>query len=147
MALMMVNHGQPCRGCERVGALRVSSPYGPRVAPKAGATTMHRGIDLPAPVGTPVLAALSGRVYVKADAGACGRLVQLTTPDGWRFTYCHLQGFAVGNGARVRRGQTLGFVGVSGNTTGPHLHFSVKTPAGVYVDPVSVYPRGSFRHG
>jgi len=98
----------------------VTSEYGPRWG------RMHRGIDLGAPTGTPVGAAKAGTVIFAGWQGGYGRLLLLRHDDGIVTAYAHLSSFAVGEGARVGRGQSVGRIGTSGNSTGPHLHLEFR---------------------
>lgn len=99
----------------------------------------HLGLDLRAPRGTPVAASQAGRVVFSGTQRGFGRVVIVDHGRGVRTYYAHLSGFAVGDGEGVSRGQTLGFVGQSGNATGPHLHFELRR------DGKPVDPRGYVR--
>ena len=94
----------------------------------------HSGIDLAAPLGTPVRAALGGRVHVVRTIGGYGLRVELTHAGGMLTLYAHLSGVDVADGDTVAAGDVIGRVGSSGNSTGPHLHFEVRR-AGVTEDP------------
>lgn len=94
----------------------VTSEYGPRWG------RIHRGIDQGAPPGTPVGASAAGRVTFAGWQGGYGRLVLIDHGGGIVTAYAHLRGFAVGRGATVNQRQVIGYVGSSGNSTGPHLH-------------------------
>ncbi len=98
----------------------VTSEYGPRWG------RMHRGIDLGAPTGTPIGAARAGQVLYAGWRGGYGRLLLLRHDDGVVTAYAHLSRFAVGEGQWVQRGQTIGAVGSTGNSTGPHLHLEFR---------------------
>jgi murein DD-endopeptidase MepM/ murein hydrolase activator NlpD len=107
---------------------RVSSPFGMRVHPVFGEPRFHKGVDLTAPVGTPVYAAAGGTVEsVRAERGY-GKHVVVRHADGFTTSYAHLSMFARGLrvGERVGQGQVIGMVGRTGTTTGPHLHFEVR---------------------
>jgi peptidase M23-like protein len=104
----------------------------------------HRGIDIAAAVGTPVVAAADGEVRFAGTAGSSGLTVSVRTADGFDTSYLHLSSFAVRAGARVAAGERLGAVGTSGTRSAvqPHLHFGVRE-AGTrhaYVDPLSMLP-------
>jgi murein DD-endopeptidase MepM/ murein hydrolase activator NlpD len=104
--------------------LPVLSGFGMR--PGAGGTArLHTGIDIRAPVGTPVLAAADGEVVAVADRPRAGRLVVVAHADDLATVYMHLAESAVRLGQRVRRGEPIGRAGMSGNATTPHLHFGV----------------------
>ncbi|MFQ3680496.1 MAG: M23 family metallopeptidase [Pseudanabaenaceae cyanobacterium] len=105
----------------------VTSPFGWRRHPVTGETAFHSGIDLGAPLGTPVLATADGLVDFAGVAGGYGHLVTLTHGDR-QTQYAHLDRIAVQVGQRVRRGQVLGTVGATGRVTGPHLHYEVLIP-------------------
>lgn len=92
-----------------------------------GGARSHHGIDIFAPRGTPVVAANSGVVTRVGEWGLGGNVVWISDDDGYRLYYAHLDRWSVSEGARVRTGDTLGFVGNTGNarTTPPHLHFGV----------------------
>jgi len=87
---------------------------------------MHRGIDLGGPTGTAIGAAKAGRVISAGWQGGYGRLLLIDHGDGVVTAYAHLSSFAVGSGQSVQRGQTVGRIGMSGNTTGPHLHLEFR---------------------
>ena len=125
------------------GAADISDYYGPREAPAPGASTFHQGLDFAAPAGAPVVAAAAGTVthVVPVDAGGCGVevVVQHDVPVGAVSTrYCHLLegSTAVGVGQAVAAGQSIGAVGSTGVSTGPHLHFEVIAPDGAKHDPL-----------
>ncbi len=95
----------------------------------------NRGIDLAAPTGTPVLASASGTVLIARNGwnGAYGNLVIIVHPNGTRTLYAHLSKINTRTGAQVRQGQVIGYVGSTGRSTGPHLHFEIfnaKNPGG-----------------
>lgn len=100
----------------------------------------HYGIDMSAPSGTPIVAAASGRVSFAGRQRGFGRIVILEHGDGLETYYAHMKGFAVRKGKKVRQGQTIGYVGASGNATGPHLHFEVRA-AGQPLDPQKMLRR------
>ncbi|MFC6661417.1 M23 family metallopeptidase [Deinococcus multiflagellatus] len=123
----------------------VSSGYGEREL--LGEREMHYGVDISAPMGTPVLAARAGRVLeARADfARGWGWTVVLQHPDGWVTRYAHLSGTLVRAGELVVQGQPVGRVGNTGRTTGPHLHFGTYLRWGpgeswTPRDPLSFYP-------
>ena len=108
----------------------VGDGFGPR------ANRFHAGIDLPAAAGTPVQAAKAGTVvFAGYHPGGFGNLVVVQHRYGLTTRYAHLAEFAVAEGAAVRRGQTLGLVGSTGRSTGPHLHLEVAF-RGALIDPV-----------
>ncbi len=102
--------------------------------PRAGSATGHQGNDIQAAEGTPIRASEEGTVTYAEDGG-CGRNFHLTTATGY-YLGCHLVGFAdVGSGTHVTQGQIVGFVGTTGASTGPHLHFEVHPGGGAAVNP------------
>jgi murein DD-endopeptidase MepM/ murein hydrolase activator NlpD len=117
------------------GLPRISSGYGPRIDPLHGGRGFHDGIDLPGPMGAPVVAAADGVVRVAGREPGYGQWIELAHPDGSTTRYAHLSRILVTRGARVARGQVIGAMGSTGRSTGSHLHFEVRV-AGVAVDPL-----------
>ena len=112
-----------------IGAAEPTSGFGWRLHPILGTWLMHSGRDLAAPEGTPVVAALSGRVVSSGDAGGYGLAVEIEHGRPLRRTlYGHLSELYVKEGDRVRQGEVIGRVGSTGRSTGPHLHFEVRVP-------------------
>ena len=103
------------------------APFGPGVDPVTREVVTNTGIDWAAPEGTPVVAAFSGSIATAADSGTLGNLVQITHDGGRATTYAHLQTFAAGiaPGKQVRAGDLIGYVGTTGTTAGPTLHFEL----------------------
>lgn len=116
---------------------RLSSGFGYRFHPVLGVGRFHRGIDLAAPAGTPVTAADDGWVSAAGWNGGYGRQVTLRHSDGLTTSYGHLSALAAREGLQVRRGEVIGYVGSSGLSTGPHLHFEAMD-RGRAVDPLSL---------
>lgn len=115
---------------------RVSSRFGPRTAPKSGASTMHGGEDIAVPSGTKVKASASGRVIrAENNVGKAGNIVVIQHDDGSTTHYFHLSTFGVKVGDVVKQGQVVARSGASGNVTGPHLHFEIRDPMGHKIDP------------
>ncbi|CAC9925937.1 peptidase, M23 family [Aedoeadaptatus nemausensis] len=107
------------------GHHRITSPFGYRVHPILGYRKLHTGIDISAPSGTPVIAAGSGTVIASRFMGGYGNCIMVD--HGSKVTvYAHLSGRAVSVGQSVSAGQTIGYVGSTGMSTGPHLHFEVR---------------------
>ena len=111
----------------------ITSPFGPRVSPTTGASTYHQGVDLDTGTGWPVWATRAGTAYT-AYGSAAGNYITIDHHDGFRSVYMHLSGFAISNGTNVAAGQTIGYTGSTGVSTGDHLHFGI-SKNGVYVNP------------
>ena len=127
-----------------IGSAITSSEFGYRLHPVLGSWLMHAGKDLAAPQGTPVVAALAGRVMSSGLAGGYGLAIEIEHGNPRRRTlYGHLSELYVKPGARVRQGEVIGRVGSTGLSTGPHLHFELRLPAEgawVAVDPGDLDP-------
>lgn len=110
-----------------IDGARISSGYGRRRHPILGYTKMHRGIDFAAPRGTPVYAAGHGTVEVAGRNGGYGKYIRIRHNGSYKTAYAHLKGYANGirKGKRVRQGQVIGYVGSTGRSTGPHLHYEI----------------------
>jgi murein DD-endopeptidase MepM/ murein hydrolase activator NlpD len=99
-------------------------------------TNRHTGVDLAAPLGRPVLAAAGGQVTYAGWDGPYGQRIEITHLDGTKTWYAHLSAINVDDGSFVAAGETLGLVGSTGNSSGPHLHFEVRpAPSGQPTDP------------
>ncbi len=105
---------------------KLTSGFGNRRHPIFGGTRFHSGIDLAAPSGTPIIAADGGEVLQASYSGGYGYSILIYHGGGFATFYAHMSGFAVGQGQMVKRGQVIGYVGTTGWTTGPHLHFEVR---------------------
>lgn len=116
------------------GYSTVSSDFGYRSDPFTGATTYHSGIDIPAPAGTPIVAAASGTVEWATYSSSAGNWIGINHGNGVYTVYMHMSAMLVSAGASVSAGQTIGLVGTTGSSTGNHLHFSVRKN-GAYVNP------------
>ena len=110
-----------------ISGARLSSGFGFRRHPILGYNKMHRGVDFAAPRGTPVYAAGDGIVQRANRFGTFGNYVKIKHENGYSTAYAHLNGFAKGikKGTRVRQGQVIAYVGNTGRSTGPHLHYEV----------------------
>jgi murein DD-endopeptidase MepM/ murein hydrolase activator NlpD len=104
----------------------LTSRYGPRVHPLSGAYRQHQGIDLAAREGTPIRATGSGVVSTAGWAGNYGLLVSLDHGGAVQTRYAHMSRLNVGSGQRVNAGDIIGFVGSTGNSTGPHVHYEIR---------------------
>lgn len=116
---------------------RQSSSYGMRRHPILGYSRMHRGIDFRAAYGTPIYAVTDGTVNFAGRHGGHGNFVRISHGGGLETGYAHMSRFAVSRGQKVRRGQVIGYVGSTGLSTGPHLHYEMYRN-GVSVNPSSV---------
>lgn len=113
---------------------RYSSGFGARVDPMGAGQGFHPGLDIAARQGTPVVAAAGGEVVHAGPAGTYGNMIAIRHPDGTETRYAHLSAVDVKVGERVGPGASIGAVGSTGRSTGPHLHFEVRR-AGKAVDP------------
>ena len=122
-----------------VDGARVTSKFGPRMHPIRGFVKNHNGTDFAAPTGTPIYASGNAVVEFAGPRGAAGNFVKLRHDNGWHTWYMHLNAFAPGlaAGLRVNQGQTIGEVGTTGGSTGPHLHYEVRID-GAPVDPLTI---------
>ena len=116
---------------------RMSSSYGMRRHPILGYRRMHAGVDFKARHGTPIVAVTDGRVTGAGRMGGCGNAVRLRHGNGIDTRYCHMSRIAVRGGQSVKRGQVIGYVGSTGLSTGPHLHYEMYR-GGRSVNPASV---------
>ena len=117
------------------GAGRLSSGFGKRKSPTAGASSYHRGIDLAIASGTPILAAGSGKVVTATYSSSAGNYVMISHGNRLYTVYMHCSRLAVKVGDMVRKGQVIAYVGSTGISTGAHLHFGV-SKNGTYVNPL-----------
>lgn len=108
-----------------VDGATLTSGFGMRFHPLLAFTRMHQGVDFGAPSGTPIMAAAGGTVVSAAPHGGHGNYVQLRHTDELVTAYAHMSRFAVKAGQKVRQGQIIGYVGSTGLSTGPHLHYEV----------------------
>ena len=128
---------------------RFTSSFGMRRHPILGRYRMHSGVDWAAPSGTPIIAAGNGVIDKIGTRAGYGRSITLRHPNGYATTYNHMSGYARGlkAGQRVRQGQVIGYVGSTGLSTGPHLHYEVLVN-GRFVDPMKIrVPRGRELNG
>ena len=103
----------------------VTSGYGFRISPFSGRRQFHSGIDIGAPMGSPVRAAMAGRVIRVGYDSTWGNYVMINHHSGFRTFYAHMSAVRVRPGAQVRTGERIGDIGSTGLSTGPHLHFTV----------------------
>jgi len=110
-----------------INGARLSSPFGMRKHPIDGFNKMHRGTDFAAPMGTPIMASGDGVIKKAGWCGGGGNCIVIKHNSTYQTIYAHMSKFASGirSGVRVKQGQTIGFVGSTGKSTGPHLHYEV----------------------
>ena len=110
-----------------INGARLSSPFGMRKHPIDGFNKMHRGTDFAAPMGTPIMASGDGVIKKASWCGGGGNCVVIKHNSTYQTIYAHMSKFANGirSGARVKQGQIIGYVGSTGKSTGPHLHYEV----------------------
>tara|TARA_R110002072_G_scaffold177208_1_gene333054 strand:+ start:268 stop:1962 length:1695 start_codon:yes stop_codon:yes gene_type:complete len=127
-----------------VDGARISSRFGPRKHPVLGYRKQHKGLDFAAPTGTPIYAAGDGTLNYAGRNGSFGVYARIRHNASYQTAYAHMDGLAKGirKGGRVRQGQVIGYVGTSGRSTGPHLHYEVLRD-GVQINPTTVkMPKG-----
>ena len=117
----------------------ITSPFGNRTSPTAGASSYHQGVDLDTGTGDPVYATRAGVVTVAGWGNAAGFYVQINHQDGFSSIYMHLSSFCVSAGQIVSAGENIGRTGATGIATGDHLHFGISYN-GVYVNPCNYVP-------
>jgi murein DD-endopeptidase MepM/ murein hydrolase activator NlpD len=115
---------------------RISSPYGVRFHPVLRTVKMHTGIDYAAPSGTPIKAPADGEIVFKGWKGGYGNTVMLQHSNGVETLYAHMSAFSPAGG-KVRAGEIIGYVGSTGRSTGPHLHYEARLN-GQPVNPATV---------
>lgn len=122
-----------------VSGARLSSRFGKRKHPILGYVKSHSGVDFAAPRGTPIMAAGTGTIKRAGRFGGYGNYVSIRHSDGYSTAYAHMKKFARGirRGVRVRQGQIIGYVGTTGLSTGPHLHYEVHKK-GRKINPMSL---------
>ena len=110
-----------------IDGARISSNFGNRRHPILGYTRLHAGTDFAAPTGTPIYAAGNGTIEMAQRNGSFGNYVRIRHANGYQTAYAHMNGYGRGirKGVRVRQGQVIGYVGTTGRSTGPHLHYEV----------------------
>jgi murein DD-endopeptidase MepM/ murein hydrolase activator NlpD len=128
------------RSAKRLAAMTVLPVSGYQLTARFGQggsrwATFHTGLDFAAPIGTPIHSVQAGKVIFAAFAGAYGRQVQVRHADGTVTSYSHMSEFTVSVGDVVPVGGQVGAIGVTGNTTGPHVHFEVRPHDGAPIDP------------
>jgi murein DD-endopeptidase MepM/ murein hydrolase activator NlpD len=127
-----------------IDGARLTSGFGNRSHPILGYSAFHKGVDFGAPTGTPIQAAGDGVIEKKGWFGGYGNYVRLKHNSEFATAYAHMSRFAPGiaEGSRVRQGQVIGYVGSTGMSTGPHLHYEI-LKRGAQVNPMGVkFPTG-----
>jgi murein DD-endopeptidase MepM/ murein hydrolase activator NlpD len=114
--------------------MTLTSNFGVRTHPVLGGRRQHNGIDLAAPTGTPVYATADGRISMAQWYSSYGNYVQIEHGGALQTRYAHLSAYTVREGDMVRKGELIGYVGSTGRSTGPHLHYEVRVD-NVAVDP------------
>jgi murein DD-endopeptidase MepM/ murein hydrolase activator NlpD len=105
---------------------RITGSFGERTDPFSGEGAFHRGVDISSEIGTRIIAPADGSVMFADVMNGYGRAVMVDHGNGISTLYGHLSAFAVSQGQQVHRGDTIGYVGQSGRSTGPHLHYEVR---------------------
>ncbi|MBK1666016.1 peptidase M23 [Rhodospirillum rubrum] len=132
-----------------INGARLSSGFGLRRHPVLGFSKMHKGVDFAAPPGTPIYAAGDGVVEKAGPFSSYGNYVRIRHTEDYKTAYAHMKGFATGitAGKRVRQGQVIGYVGTTGRSTGPHLHYEILRQ-NAQVNPMGVrFPSGKSLRG
>lgn len=119
-----------------LSSYRLTSPFGMRVHPVLGYERMHNGVDMACAQGTPIYAAKSGKVTIAKYSSSAGNYVSINHGDGFSSIYMHMTHSIVTPGTYVNAGQVIGYVGSTGISTGPHLHFGISYN-GTYVNPMA----------
>lgn len=119
-----------------VEGARLSSSFGRRKHPILGYTRLHKGLDFAAPRGTPIMAAGNGTIEMATRNGSFGNYVRIRHGNSYKTAYAHLKSYGRGikKGVKVKQGQIIGYIGTTGRSTGPHLHYEVLL-SGKQVDP------------
>lgn len=120
-----------------IDGARLSSGFGRRKHPILGYTKMHKGIDFAAPRGTPIYAAGNGTIQYAGRKGAYGNFVLIRHNANYSTAYAHMNRIKTTKGRHVKQGQTIGYVGTTGRSTGPHLHYEIRR-SGRQVNPLKV---------
>lgn len=119
--------------------IALASGYGLRIHPIYKVKKMHMGIDFAAAIGTPIYATADGLIdKVDISFSGYGKVIEIDHGFGYRTRYAHMHGFAVSNGQKVKRGDLIGYVGNTGLSTAPHLHYEVFVN-GVHANPVHYF--------
>ncbi len=122
----------------------ITSSFGERLDPFSGEGAFHKGVDISTSYGSPILAPADGTVEVAEDENGYGRCVKIDHGHGITTVFGHMASYTVSPGEQVRRGDVIGYVGLSGRSTGPHVHYEVRIH-GTPVNPYA-YLRQTWRH-
>lgn len=137
LALQGQNPPSDAKWVTPVSGYTITSAFGMRLHPVLGYNRMHNGIDMACSQGTPIYATRAGTVTIASyQSGGAGYYVSLNHGDGFSSIYMHMTHYVVSAGQSVTQGQLIGYVGSTGISTGPHLHFGVSY-AGTYVNPLA----------
>jgi murein DD-endopeptidase MepM/ murein hydrolase activator NlpD len=120
---------------------RISSGFGKRSSPTAGASTDHKGLDIAVSSGTPIVAAASGTVVTSTYSSSAGNFIMISHGKRLYTVYMHCSRRVVSAGDKVNKGEVIGYVGSTGISTGSHLHFGV-SKNGSYVNPLNYVKQG-----
>lgn len=112
----------------------ITSGFGPRISPGGIGSKNHKGLDLGAPLGTPIYSPVSGSVDFAGVKGGYGNRVEIESDD-YTYGFAHLDSIGVTRNSTVNKGDLIGYSGSTGNSTGPHLHFDVRDASGSFIDP------------
>ncbi len=113
----------------------ITSPFGQRISPFTGQKEFHQGLDISGPIGTPIVAPADGVVSFTGVDGGYGKTILLKHGSNFSTRYAHLSSFNVKQGQGIKRGEIIGYLGNSGRSTGPHLHYEIRLN-GVCVNPM-----------
>ena len=110
-----------------IDGARISSSFGMRKHPISGFNKMHKGVDFAAPIGTPVYAGGNGVIEMVGVNGGYGKYIRIRHNNEYKTAYAHLNSYRKGisKGVRVNQGEVIGYVGSTGRSTGPHLHYEI----------------------
>ena len=110
-----------------INGSKLSSGFGMRKHPISGYDKLHKGVDFAAPSGTPIFAAGNGVIEFISNNGGYGKYIRIRHDSTYKTAYAHMKNFKKGlyKGARVKQGDVIGYVGSTGKSTGPHLHYEI----------------------
>jgi hypothetical protein len=117
---------------------KITDGFGPRTPPTPTSSSYHKGIDVAASEGSPIVASAEGQVISCGPDGSYGNVTRIKHPNGYTTVYAHQSRIGVRMGQNVRQGERIGAVGTTGDSTGPHLHFEIRNAGGAPIDPMKV---------